>query len=75
MYFVMMQITYHYFSDIDRCKYFAFKGNGFCDDANNIPECDFDGGDCCGNDVKHGHCTSCQCLDEEEYKYANTGNG
>ena len=36
-------------------------------------ECDFDGGDCCGNQVKHGHCTLCQCLDEEENQYASTG--
>ena len=62
-----------FFSDIQRCEYFAFKGNGFCDDGNNIMECDFDGGDCCGNQVKHGHCTLCQCLDEEENQYASTG--
>ena len=36
-------------------------------------ECDFDGGDCCGNQVKHGHCTLCQCLDEEKNQYASTG--
>ena len=36
-------------------------------------ECDFDGGDCCGNQVKHGHCTLCQCLDEEENQYEFTG--
>ena len=62
-----------FFSDIQRCEYFAFKGNGFCDDGNNIMECDYDGGDCCGNQVKHGHCTLCQCLDEEENQYASTG--
>ena len=36
-----------------------------CDDENNHGGCDFDGGDCCGEDVDADLCTLCQCLDEE----------
>lgn len=46
-----------------------WKGNGLCDDLNNIAECDFDGGDCCGAYVKHGHCSDCLCKDPNEKKY------
>ena len=35
----------------------------FCDDGNNNPECDYDGGDCCGYNVKRNYCQFCQCLD------------
>ena len=37
-------------------------GDGFCDDTNNMVECNFDGGDCCGPDVNTNYCTQCQCL-------------
>jgi hypothetical protein len=36
--------------------------DGQCDDATNTPECGFDGGDCCGENVNSVHCTKCQCL-------------
>ncbi len=39
------------------------KGDGKCDDGNNIPECDYDGGDCCGCPVEKGMCTECACKD------------
>ena len=29
----------------------SFLGDGYCDDANNLEACAFDGGDCCRNDV------------------------
>ena len=37
------------------------KGNGWCNDENNTPECDYDGGDCCGCDVRAQRCTECLC--------------
>ena len=55
--------------DISRCPFLGFKGNGLCDDANNIPECDYDGGDCCGHFMVKGHCQMCACLDEEMLEY------
>ena len=36
-------------------------GDGFCDDPNNIFECDYDGGDCCGSNVNTQFCTDCLC--------------
>ena len=34
-----------------------------CDDFNNIIECFFDGGDCCGSSVQTNYCTECLCLE------------
>jgi hypothetical protein len=31
----------------DLCAVAEYKGDGYCDDANNVAACDFDGGDCC----------------------------
>ena len=36
-------------------------GDGFCDDANNIEECNYDGGDCCGISVQKNFCVNCTC--------------
>ena len=30
---------------------------------NNHKDCDFDGGDCCGENVKKSYCNICECLD------------
>lgn len=38
-------------------------GDGYCDDDNNNDGCDYDGGDCCGDNVNTQYCTACQCLD------------
>jgi len=48
-----------------RCFNLDWKGDGVCDDENNHGGCDFDGGDCCGEDVDTDLCTLCQCLEEE----------
>ena len=37
-------------------------GNGVCNDITNIPECEFDGSDCCISPVIKDHCSNCQCL-------------
>merc|ERR1711871_906301 len=41
-----------------------------CDDSANIPECGYDGGDCCAATVLAGvldttHCTTCECRDPQ----------
>ena len=36
-------------------------GDGFCDDETNNVSCDFDGGDCCGNNINTQYCTLCTC--------------
>merc|ERR1712151_135921 len=38
-------------------------GDKNCDDENNNAGCDWDGGDCCGDDNKYGYCTECKCKD------------
>ena len=40
-----------------------YKGDGFCDDQDNNEKCEYDGGDCCGDDVKTTYCTQCLCWD------------
>ena len=39
-----------------------WKGDDFCDDDNNNAGCDFDGGDCCGPNVRKNFCSQCLCL-------------
>ena len=36
-------------------------GDGFCNDENNIEDCNYDGGDCCGISVKKNFCVNCTC--------------
>ena len=39
-------------------------GDGYCDDATNNIECNYDGGDCCLDPVNTQYCSECQCLSE-----------
>ena len=45
------------------CVSSAYKGDSYCDDANNNEGCDYDGGDCCGENVKTDFCSACECKD------------
>ena len=57
----MIQIaTIHFFRP-------AYKDDQFCDDDNNFEGCSFDGGACCGDDVKKNYCTECKCLDPNPF--------
>ena len=47
----------------DTCQVESWKGDGSCDDANNNCGCEWDGGDCCGDDVLVDYCAVCECLD------------
>jgi len=47
------------------CGLPGFKGDGNCDDENNNCGCAYDGGDCCGVDVKKTYCKVCKCLDPD----------
>ena len=42
--------------------YPQYIGDGWCFDENNNAGCGFDGGDCCGQDVKTAYCSECKCL-------------
>ena len=35
------------------------QGDGYCDDINNIADCDFDEGDCCLNSFINQYCSEC----------------
>lgn len=41
----------------------SFIGDGTCDDEVNNSQCNYDGGDCCGDSVDTDYCTDCLCLD------------
>ena len=36
-------------------------GDGYCDDENNNDDCNFDGGDCCLDEIIADYCTECVC--------------
>ena len=57
--------TFVYISATAGCPKPYWKGDTWCDDVNNIASCDWDGGDCCGENVKihENYCTVCACLD------------
>merc|ERR1711920_209871 len=54
------------------CKFPNYKGDGNCDDDNNNCGCAYDGGDCCGLDVKKTYCKECKCKDPN-YKPGSGG--
>ena len=45
------------------CLFPSWAGDNYCDDENNYQGCDFDGGDCCGDNVNTSYCYDCECLD------------
>ena len=45
------------------CEKENWIGDGYCDDVNNNEDCQWDGGDCCGNSVNTQYCQVCACLD------------
>ena len=47
--------------------------DGDCDDETNNAGCGYDGGDCCGPDVKTAYCSECQCLGENIISKATPG--
>ena len=46
------------------CMDFHKVGDGVCNDETNHMECNYDGGDCCGDNVNVEHCKKCLCLSE-----------
>ena len=47
------------------CGNLYYKDDGYCDDENNNAGCDWDGGDCCGDNVDTYFCNKCECLDPQ----------
>ena len=52
-----------------------YKGDNFCDDENNNAGCEWDGGDCCGDNVNTQYCSVCECLDPNEQGGGGGGSG
>merc|ERR1712054_204821 len=59
----------------DTCGVPKYKGDGNCDDENNNCGCAYDGGDCCGLNVKTNYCTECKCKDPLYNPATNGGCG
>ena len=45
---------------LKKCDYYSI-GDSYCDDSNNIADCDFDGGDCCLTPIINQYCSECWC--------------
>ena len=56
---LMTHLTFSFNLD---CNQQILIGNGYCNDETNVPECNFDGGDCCGLCINVDYCTNCTCL-------------
>ncbi len=59
------------------CHIPAYVGDSFCDDVTNIPVCEYDGGDCCPDQVTeltYEYCSECYCLEVEGSGYGPGGN-
>ena len=45
----------------------TWANDGICDDYGNIPECNYDGGDCCLPLISNFVCYECFCYDDQSY--------
>ena len=48
------------------CATPSWLGDGFCDDPTNNEVCEWDGGDCCGDNVNTKYCKACKCHNGNE---------
>ena len=46
------------------CAWSDQYNDGWCDDMNNVPSCNYDGGDCCLEKVENIFCTACACHED-----------
>ena len=64
------------FSGVDCSPTHAFwVGDGYYDDVTNNELCDFDGGDCCLENVLIDYCTECLCLDSGSVNATGVSGG
>ena len=49
------------------CLHIADIGDGWCSDEANTEQCNFDGGDCCGDFPKNDFCSACWCHTDRKY--------
>ena len=58
-----IDLTFFDLADGQSCDEF-FAGNAVCDSAYNTKVNDYDGGDCCGDNVNTQYCSACECLEQ-----------
>ncbi|CAN0328463.1 unnamed protein product [Ectocarpus sp. 6 AP-2014] len=71
----------------ENCAFPEFRRDQFCDTDNNVPECDYDGGDCCEStcvtlrdddttDARFGECVQFDCRDPNapDFGYTDFNN-
>ena len=69
-YHLTIILTFLFF--LPDCPKPEFIGDWFCDDITNIPECNFDGGDCCHVDSFTFSCNFCICYMDNLTTSTNT---
>jgi hypothetical protein len=47
-------------------EFMGAMGDGFCHDELNNPDCKYDGGDCCLDEVNTNVCETCKCMDPKK---------
>ena len=55
------------------CAFPDYATDLYCDDLNNTPECNYDGGACCGQSVDTLFCDTCECVDPDVEKTFDCG--
>ena len=50
---------------LESCEYQKIAGDGICNDEANLPDCNFDFGDCCLMAINDTMCTDCDCHSTE----------
>ena len=46
---------------LESCEYQKIAGDGICNDEANLPDCNFDFGDCCLMAINDAMCADCEC--------------
>ena len=67
---IVLRCDNSFYLDLESCGSPHRKDDDLCDDENNNEGCGWDGGDCCGDNVRKYFCSSCQCLDPFYYSDA-----
>ena len=56
-------------------KNHANQGDGYCDDDNNVENCNYDNGDCCGGVLDPNYCQQCICYNSSSNSTQSPTNG
>ena len=59
------EISWCNFFHFQGCEVTAYLNDGYCEDQSNNEECNYDEGDCCGDNVNIAICDACICYPHE----------